>query len=126
MRMAQRFTERRKLARLPLEVLLRIHLPGSEDIAFAETRDVSARGIFFYTHCERLEPGQELQCVMVLPEKLTAVPGPSLIGCRGRVLRVSRQLPQQRIGVAMEVSSYDFSWHEDLINESEADAAGAI
>ena len=123
--MPQSYPERRKLARLPLEVLLRIHLPGSEEVAFAETRDVSARGIYFYTHLEELQPGEELQCVMVLPEKLTLAAGPTLVGCRGKILRVNRELSDNRVGVAMEVSSYDFSWHEDMVSDAEAGAAGA-
>ncbi len=124
--MPQSHPERRKLARLPLEVLLRIHFPGKDEVAFAETRDVSARGIYFYTHVEELEAGQELQCVMVLPEKLTLAAGPTLVGCRGKILRVNKDVSEHRVGVAMEVSGYDFSWHEDLVNDNESGAAPAI
>ena len=107
--------ERRRMARLPLEVMMRILIPGTEAVAFGETRDVSARGLYFYTHVRQLEPGQELECVLVLPEKLTQAGGPTFVGCRGKVLRVNRDLPGERIGVAVEVSSYDFSWHGDLL-----------
>jgi hypothetical protein len=103
------------MARLPMEVLMRIQVPGTEAVAFAETRNVSARGLYFYTHAQQLEPGQELDCVLILPQKLTQAGGPTFVGCRGKVLRVNKDLPGNRVGVAVEVSSYDFSWHGDLL-----------
>jgi hypothetical protein len=69
--------ERRKLAHLPLEVLLRIWDFGVYR-ALAETRNVSARGLYLYTHA-RLRPGHELECVLVLPEILTHAPAPMLV-----------------------------------------------
>jgi hypothetical protein len=106
--------ERRKLARLRLEVLLRILLPGASQAAYAETRNLSARGIFFHTRVQ-VEPGQSLECVLVLPEKLTQTSAPILVGCKGKVVRVNRNLPDQMIGVAVEISSYDFAWHGELL-----------
>lgn len=107
--------ERRAMARLPLEVLVRIQIPASQVIAFAETRNVSAGGLYFCTHAEHLEPGQEVECVLVLPEKLTQAGRPTFVGCRGRILRVNRSQPECCVGVAVEVSSYDFSWEGDLL-----------
>lgn len=104
-----RIPERRRLARLPLEVLVRLQVPGSEWIDFAQTRNVSARGIYLHTHAQ-LDPGQELDCVLVLPENLTQAPTPILVGCRGKVLRVNPDLPGNTSGVAIEIHTYDFSW----------------
>jgi hypothetical protein len=106
--------ERRKLARLRLEVLLRILLPGATQAAHAETRNLSARGIFFHTRAQ-VEPGQSLECVLILPEKLTQAAAPMLVGCKGKVVRVNRDLPDETIGVAVEISSYDFSWQGELL-----------
>jgi len=106
--------ERRKLTRLRLEVLLRILLPGAAQAAHAETRNLSARGIFFHTRAH-VEPGQNLECVLILPEKLTLASAPMLVGCKGRVVRVNRDLPGHTIGVAVEISSYDFSWNGELL-----------
>lgn len=108
-----RYPERRKLARLPLEVFVRIQVSGSTWVDFAQTRDVSARGIYFLTQAQ-LAAGQELECVMVLPEKLTQTPTPVLVGCRGKVLRVNSDLPGDQSGVAIEIDSYDFSWQGNL------------
>jgi hypothetical protein len=100
--------ERRKLARLPLEVFVRIRDSGM-DRDLGETRNVSARGLYLDTHA-RLRPGQELECVLVLPEVLTHAPGPMLVGCRGRVVRINERQPGQKLGAALEIYSYDFSW----------------
>jgi PilZ domain len=112
-----RIQERRKLERLPLEVFVRIQVPGSEWVDFAETRNVSAQGLYLHTQAQ-LQIGQELECVLVLPEKLTQVPTPVLVGCRGKVVRVIPDLPGNKSGVAIEIHTYDFSWQGSV-----ADAA---
>jgi len=109
--------ERRKLTRLPLEVFVRLQVPGSEWIDFAETRNVSARGIYLHTHAH-LGIGQELECVLVLPERLTQSPTPVLIGCRGKVLRVVPDLPGDKRGLAIEIHTYDFSWQGGLADSA--------
>jgi len=97
------------MARLALEVLVKIQIPGTDNQLFAETRNVSAQGIYVCTQSTDLEIGQELECVLVLPEKLTQAAKPSLVNCRGRIVRIHRDLPDNSIGVAMEISSFDFS-----------------
>lgn len=101
--------ERRKLARLPLEVLVRFQSPGTREADFAETRNVSARGMYFQTQAA-IRAGQELECTLILPEKLTHAPGQMLVSCRGKVLRVTQTQPGKKVGVALEISGYDFSW----------------
>jgi PilZ domain len=105
--------ERRKLARLPLEVLVRIQVNEAAGVDFAETCNVSARGLYLYTRSQ-LVSGQELECVLVLPQRLTHAPAPVLIGCCGRVLRLNQELPGDKLGVAVEIHSYDFSWHGEI------------
>ena len=100
--------ERRKLSRLPLEVTLRVKVAESAATYFGKTSNVSAQGIFFWTEA-RLEPGQDIECVLILPENLTLATEPFLVGCKGTVLRVSEERPGGMVGVAVEVNSYDFS-----------------
>lgn len=100
--------DRRKMARLPLEVFLRLRACGGDAVDFAETRDVSARGIYFLTRAN-VTVGQELECILVLPQDLTLSPQPIFVGCRGKVLRTNQRLPGQKLGVAVEVESFDFS-----------------
>ena len=100
--------EKRQLARFPLEVFVRLEIPEDGRVFYAVTRNVSARGIYFVSPTP-LWVGQELECVLILPEKLTSAPASVLIGCRARVLRFDSDLPGPTIGVAAEVQSYDFS-----------------
>lgn len=79
------------------------------DRELAETRNVSARGLYLQTYA-RLQPGQELECVLVLPETLTHAPAPIFVECHGRVVRINDRLPGRKLGAALEIDSYDFSW----------------
>jgi hypothetical protein len=106
--------ERRELARLPLQLLLRVRVSGSKQVEIATTRDVSARGIYFHTHAQ-LQLGQDLECVLVLPEKLTQAATPILVACWAKVLRLNKSLVDKSIGVAVEVYGYDFSWQESQV-----------
>jgi len=107
--MSQSHSERRKLTRLPLRVPVRVQIPGTNVTGVGETRDVSAGGLYFYTH-HQLEIGQEVECVLLLPEALTQAPAPMFVACSGKVLRVERNISNGKPGVAIEISSYDFSW----------------
>jgi len=102
--------ERRAMARFPLKVFVRIRARGDEQVHYAETRNLSACGIYFHTLAQ-LEVDEHLECVLILPQELTLTPSPLLVGCRARVLRVDR-LATGTIGAAVEVNSYDFSWEE--------------
>jgi PilZ domain len=101
--------ERRKIARLHLKVPVRFQVPGSNIADVAETRNVSARGLYFQTRAD-VQAGQELECVLILPERLTHAPGQMLVSCRGKVLRVTENRPGDEWGVALEIFGYDFSW----------------
>jgi len=107
--MPERQQERRRMARLALEVLVKIEAPGSGAQFFAETRNVSAQGIYLRTQKTGLQIGQELECVLVLPEKLTLASKPSFVNCRGKIIRLTTDPADHSLGVALEVSSFDFS-----------------
>ena len=98
--------ERRKLARFPLRVTVRVQVQETGAIAFAKSKDVSANGMYLTTHMH-LHPGDVLDCVLVLPEELTGSASIS-IACQGKVLRVNPDEPDEMCGAALEISSYDF------------------
>lgn len=114
------FVERRSLARLPLHVCVRFKIHGAVEPGFATTRDVSAGGIYLRT-CMDVKIGQELDCILVLPESLTLAPNPVYVSCQGKVLRVESNDSnlQAGIGVAVEISSFDFSSKQDFDFKSE-------
>ncbi len=101
-------SERRRLSRLPVAVMLRLRVSETHEIDLAQTHDVSAQGIFFHTSA-RIEPGQHVDAVLVFPEELTSMAEPAFVSCRGTVLRVNEEVSSGKRGVAMEVNSYDFS-----------------
>jgi len=114
--------ERRKLSRLLLEVPLQISLRDGREIVFGQTSNVSAQGIFFRTMAGNFNLDEEMECVLVLPESLTLTAQPIFIGCRGKVVRVQEERPGAVVGVALEVSSYDFSGQLSLSNTVMADS----
>lgn len=116
--MSQGGQVRRKLARLPLEVLAQIRVPATGVVAFGETRNVSAGGVYLHTRTEQLNPGEEVECILVLPEKLTMAEEPILVECLGKILRVNKDLPKRQTGVAIEIHSYNFAWHGDLLPDN--------
>jgi len=97
--------------RLRLEVLVRVKLPLSPSVIFGETRNVSAGGIYFVTRGDRLQVGQELDCVLILPEKLTMARAPILVAVHGRIMRINQGA--ERTGIALEIYAYDFSGNGD-------------
>jgi PilZ domain len=107
--------DRRKLSRLLLEVPMQIAVLDRSEILFGQTSNVSAQGIFFRT-TDRLNLDQEVECILVLPENLTLAAQPTLVGCKGKVVRVSANTPGDAVGIAIEVNSYDFSGRFTLPN----------
>jgi hypothetical protein len=98
---------------------MQIAVPDGDEILFGQTSNVSAQGIFFHT-TGRLNLGQEVECVLVLPESLTLATQPTQVGCKGKVVRVTESEPGDAVGIAIEVNSYDFSGHFSLPNTSVA------
>jgi c-di-GMP-binding flagellar brake protein YcgR len=99
--------ERRSLARFPLQLTVRIQLPETGASAFAETRDVSAGGIYLYTNLN-MEIGSDIEFVLSLPQELTAAAVAINVECKGKILRVDNELSGGRTGIAAEIYSYDF------------------
>ena len=98
---AERRSARRFTMALPL--VLRFHDSGSVEKR-GETRDVSFRGLYFWTQ-EELKAGIAIEFVLTLPREITMTRDVH-IHCFGRVIRVEPQ-PQRR-GVAARIERYEF------------------
>jgi hypothetical protein len=70
------------------------------------TRDVSARGVFFYTDAAWLQLSARIAFSMILPIKITGTK-PARVLCRGTVVRLETGA-QSGTGVAATIDSYDF------------------
>jgi len=95
-------TDRRSGTRIATRVPTRVRTAQGADHS-AETRDVSANGIFLYTK-SRMEKGAEVELVLILPPELTS--GEKCwVCCHATIVRVEEQ--GSEFGVAAQISRMD-------------------
>lgn len=95
-------SERRAGTRIPTRVNTRVRTLQGEDHA-AETRDVSANGVYLYTS-SRMEKGTEVELVLILPPELTS--GEKCwVCCQATIVRVEDR--GSDFGVAARIRRMD-------------------
>jgi PilZ domain len=95
-------TERRAGTRIKTRVATRVRTPEGQDHT-AQTRDVSANGVFLYTN-SKMEKGTEVELVLILPPELTS--GEKCwVCCQATVVRVEEQ--GSDFGVAAQIRRMD-------------------
>jgi hypothetical protein len=95
-------TERRSGTRIATRVPTRVRTSHGADHT-AQTRDVSANGIFLYTKA-RMEKGTDLELVLILPPELTS--GEKCwVCCQATVVRVEED--GSDFGVAAQIRRMD-------------------
>jgi PilZ domain len=93
--------ERRSGTRFTTRVPTRVRTPHGVDHA-AQTRDVSANGVFLYTN-SRIEMGADVELVLILPPELTS--GEKCwVCCQATVVRVEEG---PEFGVAAQIRRMD-------------------
>ena len=100
-------TERRLASRFQIQLPLVVRWAGGAVVGEAATqsRDVSARGVYFLLPKE-LERGSPVEIVMTLPHEITMV-GPVRVRCLGRIQRTELR-PDRRVGVLATFERYEF------------------
>ncbi|HWC18465.1 MAG TPA: PilZ domain-containing protein [Terriglobales bacterium] len=98
---ADQRTSRRFALKLPVSI--RCNNGHVEEVE-AETRDVSAQGVFFYSG-SLLSEGTKVEFTLTLPPEITLTES-IRVRCRGRVVRIKQEPP--RVGVAAIIEQYDF------------------
>jgi hypothetical protein len=94
--------ERRSASRIANRVPARVRtVQGVEHSA--QTRDVSANGIFLFTQA-RIEPGSEIELVLILPPELTSGER-CWVCCQATVVRVEESGAE--FGVAAQIRRMD-------------------
>lgn len=95
-------TERRSGTRISTRVATRVRTAqGGEQSA--QTRDVSANGVFLYTK-SRMEKGTEVELVLILPPELTS--GEKCwVCCQATIVRVEEEGTE--FGVAAQIRRMD-------------------
>ena len=95
-------TERRSGTRIATRVPTRVRTTNGHDQT-AQTRDVSANGVFLYTN-SRMEKGAEMELVLILPPELTS--GEKCwVCCQATVVRVEED--GSEFGVAAQIRRMD-------------------
>jgi hypothetical protein len=74
--------------------------------AQCQTRDVSAKGVFFYTDAGGLHLSSRIAFSMILPTEILGTQEIRVL-CQGTVVRLEGSTPQGT-GVAATIDSYDF------------------
>ena len=95
-------TERRSGTRIATRVPTRVRNAHGADHT-AQTRDVSANGIFLYTK-SRIEKGTDVELVLIRPPELTS--GEKCwVCCQATIVRVEEEGPE--FGVAAQIRRMD-------------------
>ena len=100
-------TDKRGTRRFPLTLPVAVKMKTREkNEVVSETRDVSARGVFFYMESAPAE-GSEVEFTLTLPPEITLTEA-LRIHCTGRVIRVDKG-EGQKFGIAAAIDKYDLS-----------------
>jgi PilZ domain len=95
-------TERRAGTRIAITVPTRVRTTQGTDHT-AQTRDVSANGIFLYTK-SRMQEGSEVELVLILPPELTSGER-CWVCCHATIVRVEEN--GSEFGVAAQIQRMD-------------------
>ena len=106
------FQERRRTARLPLQVPILLRWRNGSEMREARTmsKDVSSRGVFFSLP-EAIKDGTTVEIEMKLPSQL-ALSAPSTVRCIGRVQRCEQE-EGAKSSVAVSINKYEFIFRRD-------------
>ncbi len=108
--MFQAQPERRAEQRFPLRLPVVVKsFEGGLREETSQTRDVSARGAFFFLE-NRLPEGAPIEMTLTLPSEITLTESIK-VRCKGRVVRVFDEAAGTRVGTAVVIEQYDFA-HE--------------
>ena len=107
---AERRGEQRFPLRLPV-VVKSIHDGIQEESSL--TRDISARGAFFYLE-GKLAEGTPVELILTLPAEITLTDS-IRVRCKGKVVRVVGTINGGKTGVAAVIDQYDFATESDSL-----------
>ena len=97
--------EQRNTRRFALQLPVSVKYVEGAKEQVAQTRDVSARGVFFYMD-SNVKVGSDLEFTLTLPSEITLTDS-IRVRCKGKVVRVEDR-GAERIGVAAAIDQYDF------------------
>lgn len=102
--MATPASEQRNTRRFQLKLPVAVNSTNGGEID-AQTKDVSARGVFFYVD-SAMEEGSQIEFTLTLPPDITLTEAIK-VHCVGKVVRVDKK-DGSEIGIAAAIEQYDF------------------
>jgi len=102
--------DRRATRRFPLQLPVTVRGPQGGMDAIAQTRDVSSRGICFFTDptTTSLQTGSQIEFTLTLPPEVTLTDAIK-VRCKGRIVRVESDTgPSGRLAIAAQIQQYEF------------------
>jgi PilZ domain. len=104
--MPQPYAEQRGTRRIALTLPVAVRFADSEAPEMAaQTKDVSARGIYFYMDSHP-QAGSRLEFTLTLPPEITLTEE-IRVRCVGRIVRVENPNPG-KVGIAAAIEQYEF------------------
>ena len=89
-----------------MKLPLSVKMPRGEAVELsAETKDVSARGIFFYFDSS-LNEGSPIEFTLTLPPEITLTESIK-VHCLGKVVRIDKKPDDRQIGIAAAIHQYE-------------------
>ena len=89
--------EKRAAPRVPWRLPASVSFPGAGR-AQVELKDVSSRGLFFFTQA-KVEENSKLEIVLMMPPELQEL-GRQWVCCQATVVRIEEDKANQKLGVA--------------------------
>lgn len=104
--------DQRSTRRLALQLPVAVKLKGGPEPestaeVTSQTKDVSARGVFFYLDSD-VAAGSELEFTLTLPPEITLTQA-MRVHCTGRVVRVDQSGGRARVGIAAAIDKYEIT-----------------
>ncbi|MGI9104032.1 MAG: PilZ domain-containing protein [Terriglobales bacterium] len=93
--------ERRQQPRIPLDA--RATIARAEQKIAASTKDISERGLFFFSEA-RIEVGSDIDILLMVPEDI-GLPINGMVCCHGRIVRMAPA--GEQYGMGMEIDGVE-------------------
>lgn len=95
----------RNTRRFSLNLPVTVRTNEGADATLAATKDVSARGVFFYLDADVAE-GSPIEFTLTLPPEITLTECIK-VHCVGKVVRVDSKDKNSKLGIAAAIEQYD-------------------
>ncbi len=102
--MAASRQNKRGAPRVPYRAPVSIRKAAEPSAIPAESRDISSRGLFFFTQ-DSISEASDIELVLMMPREVSPT-GPQWVCCHAKVVRVEEDRERGGFGVAAEIKRF--------------------